>query len=191
MMLLQATGLVAGYGRPVVGPVDIALHRGEVLGLAGPNGAGKSTLLAALAGSVRCFAGSILRAPGVALSWQTQRQPAVAGIPLNGRELLALTGAAPAGLPPWLASRLEERLDRLSGGQLQFLHLWACLQAPAEVILLDEPTNNLDPDGVAALAAAIAQRAAAGAGILLVSHDERFVTATCQRQVLLKGAAES
>ncbi|PZR19096.1 MAG: ABC transporter, partial [Azospira oryzae] len=77
--------------------------------------------------------------------------------------------------------------DRLSGGQLQFLHLWACLQAPADVILLDEPTNNLDPQGVAALGAAIAARAAAGAGIVLVSHDDDFVAAACQRVVRLPG----
>lgn len=185
--LLSVSALVAGYGRPVVGPVDFSLARGEVLGLAGPNGSGKSTLLSALAGAGRRFAGSVDLAPGAEISWQTQRQPAVAGIPLNGCELLGLTGASAVGLPPWLAARLEARLDRLSGGQLQFLHLWACLQAPADVILLDEPTNNLDPQGVAALGAAIAARAAAGAGIVLVSHDDDFVAAACQRVIRLPG----
>lgn len=183
--LLNVTGLVAGYTRPVVGPVDFALEPGQVLGLTGPNGSGKSTLLAALVNPARRFAGSVATAPGIHLSLQTQRQPGVAGVPLCGRELLALTGATAAGLPEWLASRLGERLDRLSGGQLQFLHLWACLQAPGEVVLLDEPTNNLDPEGVGALEAAIAARAGSGAGILLVSHDERFVAATCSRIVSL------
>lgn len=191
MHLLTVSDLSAGYGRPVVGPVDFTLDRGEVLGLAGPNGSGKSTLLAALVGSARRFSGSARLAVGAEISWQTQRQPAVAGIPLNGRELLALTGAATAGLPAWLAARLEERLDRLSGGQLQFLHLWACLQAPADVVLLDEPTNNLDPEGVAALESAIGARAAAGAGVLLVSHDERFVAAVCRRVVHLAGGRPS
>lgn len=185
--LLAVSALVAGHVRPVVGPVDFTLARGEVLGLAGANGAGKSTLLAALAGAARRFSGTVRQAPGVRLSWQAQQQPEVAGLPLNGRELLALTGASPAGLPPWLAGCLEERLDRLSGGQLQFLHLWACLQAPAEVLLLDEPGNNLDPQGLAALGAAIAARAAAGAGLLLVSHDAGFMAATCHRVLQLPG----
>jgi len=187
MTLLTVSALTAGYARPVVGPVDFTLAKGEVLGLAGPNGSGKSTLLAALVGSARRFGGQVVLAPGAEISWQTQRQPAVAGVPLNGRELLTLTGATPDGLPSWLATRLEERLDRLSGGQLQFLHLWACLQAPADVVLLDEPTNNLDPEGIAALSGAVAARAAAGGGVLLVSHDDRFVDATCQRVVHLGG----
>lgn len=187
MTLLQVCGLRAGYRQPVVGPVDFSLSQGEILGLSGPNGSGKSTLLAALVGSARRFSGSVTLAPGRQISWQTQHQPAVAGVPLSGKELLALTGASGAGLPPWLAVRLDERLDRLSGGQLQFLHLWACLEAPAEVVLLDEPTNNLDPEGVQALESAIANRAAAGAGIILVSHDERFVAAVCHRVLHLQG----
>jgi len=184
-MLIEVRNLVAGYASPVVGPLSFALARGEVLGLTGANGCGKSTLLAALAGGVRIFAGEVRRAPGVQLTVQTQMQPDFAGVPLSGGELLRLTGASPAGLPPWLADRLGERLDRLSGGQRQYLHLWACLQAPGDVVLLDEPTNNLDPAGVAHLAGALRARAAAGAGLIVVSHDAGFVAAACGRSLQL------
>ncbi|MFZ4537418.1 ATP-binding cassette domain-containing protein [Propionivibrio sp.] len=183
--LFEIDALSAGYTRPVVGPVSLRLGGGEVLGLVGPNGCGKSTLLAALSGSARIFSGRIDKRPGLRLSLQQQQPPQIDGVPFNGAELLALTGAGAEGLPPWLASRLSERLDRLSGGQLQFLYLWACLQAPADVVLLDEPTNNLDPEGVAFLEVALRQRAGEGAGLLVVSHDARFIDAVCDRTLVL------
>jgi ATPase subunit of ABC transporter with duplicated ATPase domains len=187
--LLGVEALVAGYAAPVVGPVSLSLCRGEIVGLVGPNGCGKSTLLAALVDPARMLAGRIERAPGVQVVLQTQHQPDAVGVPLSGRDLLSLTGAGAEGLPPWLADRLDSRLDRLSGGQRQFLHLWACLEAPGEVVLLDEPTNNLDPQGVAALLDALRRRAADGAALLLVSHDPAFVAEACSRvQRLGEGA---
>lgn len=183
--LLEVDALTAGYTRPVVGPVSLQLAGGEILGIVGPNGVGKSTLLAALTGSARIFSGCINKRPRLRLSLQQQQPPQIEGVPFSGVELLALTGASPQGLPPWLAPHLTERLDHLSGGQLQFLTLWACLQAPANVVLLDEPTNNLDPDGVTFLEGALRRRAGEGAGLLLVSHDARFIDAVCDRTVAL------
>lgn len=183
--LLEVDDLTAGYARPVVGPVSLRLGGGEVLGIVGPNGCGKSTLLAALTGSAQIFSGRIDKRPDLRISLQQQQAPAIEGIPFNGAELLALTGASAVGLPPWLDSLLAERLDRLSGGQLQFLYLWACLQAPADVVLLDEPTNNLDPDGVSFLEVALRRRACEGASLLVVSHDARFIGAVCDRTVVL------
>jgi len=107
-------------------------------------------------------------------------------LPLSGRELLALTDASPDGLPPWLAGRLDLRLDRLSGGQQHYLALWAILQAPADLVLLDEPTNNLDMAGVAHLASALRARVASGSGIVLVSHDHDFVAQVCDQVVVLR-----
>jgi ATPase subunit of ABC transporter with duplicated ATPase domains len=184
-LLLDVDALSAGYARPVVGPLSLRLAGGEVLGIVGPNGCGKSTLLAALTGSARIFSGRVGKPPGLRLSLQQQQTPEVEGLPFNGQELLALTGATAEGLPPWLNARLGLRLDQLSGGQLQFLTLWACLQAPADVVLLDEPTNNLDPDGVGVLETAVRKRAEEGAGVLLVSHDARFIDAVCDRKVVL------
>jgi len=184
-VLLEVDALSAGYVRPVVGPVSLSLAGGEILGIVGPNGCGKSTLLGALIGSARIFSGTVKKQKGLRLSLQQQHTPAIEGIPFNGRELLSLTGAGGEGLPPWLATRLSERLDKLSGGQLQFLSLWACLQAPADVVLLDEPTNNLDPEGVVFLEGALCRRAAEGVGLLIVSHDARFMDVVCDRTVVL------
>ena len=189
-MLLQARGLVAGWQRPATAPLDFALESGRILGLTGPNGAGKTTVLSALAGSARFFSGTLERRPGLRLSLQTQDVPPVAGVPLSGRELLALTGAAENGLPSWLVSRLDERLDRLSGGQRHYLALWAVLQAPADLILLDEPTNNLDAAGVAHLTGVLRGLAGSGSGIVVVSHDHEFVEAACDKVIVLREAGD-
>lgn len=184
--LLSVENLTAGWSLaagPVIGPVSFAVRGGEIVGLAGPNGAGKSTLLAAISGAAQIFAGAVTHAPGARLALQMQQLPEIDGVPLAGEELLQLTGAPATGLPPWLQRRLSERLDQLSGGQRQFLHLWACLDAPGEVVLLDEPTNSLDPAGVEFLVIALRQRAAAGAGIVLVSHDADFLASVCNRIV--------
>lgn len=186
--LLRLAGVVAGWQQPATAPLDLTLMAGEVVGLTGPNGVGKSTMLAAITGRARIFAGHIERPPGLRLSLQTQEVPPLLGLPLSGRELLALTGAAAAGLPAWLAERLDLRLDRLSGGQRHYLALWAVLEAPADLILLDEPTNNLDAAGTRHLARHLRERAAAGSTILVVSHDAAFVEAACDRVLTLEVA---
>lgn len=183
--LLQLEAVVAGWQQPATAPINLALQAGEVVGLTGPNGVGKSTLLAALAGRSTVFSGRIRQQPGLRIALQTQDVPPVVGLPLSGRELLQLTGAGADGLPSWLAEKLDWRLDRLSGGQRHYLALWAVLQAPADLVLLDEPTNNLDTAGVAHLTAHLRERAAAGAGMLVVSHDAAFVDAVCDRVVTL------
>jgi ATPase subunit of ABC transporter with duplicated ATPase domains len=185
-ILIRAQALVAGWSQPATAPLDFVLESGRILGLTGANGVGKSTLLAALAGRARIFSGVLEQRPGLRLALQTQDVPPVAGLPLSGRELLALTGATTDGLPPWLVGRLDERLDRLSGGQRHYLGLWAILRAPADLVLLDEPTNNLDAAGVAHLAGALRALAGTGVGLVVVSHDHEFVEAVCDQVITLR-----
>jgi ATPase subunit of ABC transporter with duplicated ATPase domains len=172
----------AGYDEPVVGPLSFVLGAGEVVALWGPNGSGKTTAMNAIGGSARVFAGTIARRPGLRVSHQQQNPLSLRDIPLSGRELLALTGGNAQALPDSLQPLLERRLSELSGGQLQLLQVWACLTAPVDVALLDEPTNNVDAAGVALLERVIAQERHRRA-ILLVSHDRRFVEALGARIV--------
>jgi ATPase subunit of ABC transporter with duplicated ATPase domains len=189
-VLIRATALVAGWQRPATAPLDFALETGRILGLTGPNGVGKTTLLSALAGRARVFSGVLEARPGLRLSLQTQDVPPVEGVPLSGRELLALTGATTDGLPPWLLGRLDDRLDRLSGGQRHYLTLWAVLQTPADLVLLDEPTNNLDTAGVNHLASVLRRLAGSGTGLVVVSHDHEFVETVCDQVIVLRGVGD-
>ncbi|MEY4591599.1 MAG: hypothetical protein RIR18_494 [Pseudomonadota bacterium] len=188
-VLLRLDNLKTGWATPMVGPVSLQVKRGEVVGLCGPNGIGKSTVLAAISGSATVFSGGIWRAPDCKVTLQTQQQPSLQGLPLNGHELLALTGASPAGLPHWLTDKLTHRVDTLSGGQRQYLVLWAVLNSDADLILLDEPSNNLDVAGSQHLATAIRARAQRaknrGAGVLLVSHEAELLAVACDRCVEL------
>lgn len=181
---------MAGWQQPATAPLDLNLAAGRIIGLTGPNGVGKTTVLSALAGRARVFSGVLKLSLGLRVALQTQDIPPLSGLPLSGRELLALSQAASSGLPPWLLERLDLRLDRLSGGQRHYLALWAILQAPADVVLLDEPTNNLDAAGAEHLASALRQRAGSGAGIILVSHDADFVRMVCDQVVVLAGISD-
>jgi ATPase subunit of ABC transporter with duplicated ATPase domains len=184
--LLHVEGLVAGWQRPAMRALDLRLAAGEVVGLTGPNGVGKSTVLAALAGRATVFSGRIERRPGLRIALQTQDVPPLGGLPLSGRDLFGLTGASADGLPAWLGGRLDERLDRLSGGQRHYLALWAVLQAPADLVLLDEPTNNLDAAGVTHLTGHLHDRARGGTGLVVVSHDAAFVESVCDRVLVME-----
>lgn len=180
--LLTADRLVAGYTSPITPPVSFRLHAGEVLGLLGPNGSGKSTVLRAIMGTARIFGGTLHKEPGIRLAHQRQRPLRLRQMPIRGRELLRLCGADQEPLPERLRPLLNQRLDRLSGGQLQFLQTWACLGSGAELILLDEPTNNLDPDGIEALAESFAHLGEHQA-VLLVSHEKTFTARICTHVV--------
>lgn len=191
--LLRIDHLVAGYGRPVVGPISLEILPGEVVGLWGANGCGKSTLLNAIADRADVLAGRIVRRPGLVLAYQEQQPVRLPTMPVTGRELLGYAGASLEGLPADLQPALRQRLDRLSGGQYQLLCVWAALAGPADLILLDEPTNNLDPEREALLTAMLnrlgqttrghAGGRIAGRGVLLVSHERRFLDGACTRVV--------
>jgi ATPase subunit of ABC transporter with duplicated ATPase domains len=178
--LLSYRDVVAGYASPVVGPVSFELREGDVLGLVGPNGCGKSTLIGALTGASRLFSGDVVRAPGVAIAYQRQRPVRETDVPLRADELLHLTGAGSSDPPESLRPLLRTRVDRLSGGQFQLLNVWACLGGEARIVVLDEPTNNMDPGAVDALADLL-HSTRADRAVLVVTHDARFLSSVSAR----------
>lgn len=180
--LLSYRGVVAGWTAPVVGPISFDLSEGELVALVGPNGCGKSTLIGAFTGAARTFSGLVAKREGATAAVQRQHPVREAEIPLNGHELLKLTGAHHRPPPPILSPLLDSRIDRLSGGQFQILSVWACLASDAAIVILDEPTNNMATATVEMLVPLL-EASRPGRGILVVTHDERFLSRAAGRRV--------
>ena len=173
---------MAGYARPVVGPLSFSVESGHVVGLGGPNGVGKSTILRSITGVAHVFAGRIRRANDLTLAHQWQRPELPPELALLGGELFSLLGADPGHAPDMIRPLLAKPLYKLSGGQYQLLHTFACLCSPARLVLMDEPTNNLDGRALEALSS-ILNRLDPDRAVLLVSHEASFLERHCTRTV--------
>jgi len=181
--ILEVDSLVAGYKAPVVGPLSFHLEEGEIVGLAGPNGAGKSTVLGAIIGKTRVFSGSVRRRPGIRVGIQSQAPVRLTEMPITGLDFLHITGADRHAVPEALQPLLPKRLDLLSGGQYQLMNVWACLGCTAQLVLLDEPTNNMDPRATATLVDVLHASRENGRGVLVISHEHEFLEKVCTRLV--------
>lgn len=185
-------------GRAVVDGVSFHVAPGEIVGLIGLNGAGKTSLIECLAGLAAADGGDVRiagHAPGSvaarAASGVLLQQP---GLPARLRvgEALALFAglhgvAVEAGLVAALGleALAEARVDRLSGGQAQRLALAIAMNGAPPVLLLDEPGTALDPAMRRDLAQLLAARRAAGAAVLMATHDLAEAASLCDRVLLL------
>lgn len=179
-MLIVCEQLIAGFVEPRLGPVSLQLAAGERRLVTGPNGSGKSLLLKAMLGQARVFSGSIRRDPELAVGYLAQEHSRPALWPLNGRDWFAAMHTHPPS-DPWITELLNQRLDRLSGGQWQLLRLAAVAQSAAHedrpgLLLLDEPSNHLDI-GVRERALALLAQVPERVGMLITSHDRAFIEA--------------
>ncbi len=186
---LRATGLtVRRGGRTLLDRVDIAIEPGPLTVIMGPNGAGKSLLLRVLATLIRPDEGLVTwggtlpdrrRAPRLGFVFQKPvmlRRSAienvryalkVAGIAGTERERRAAEALEAAGL-----TRLAAAPARvLSGGEQQRLAIARALATRPEVLLLDEPTANLDPGATQAIEAQVQAAHRAGTTVAFVTHD--------------------
>ena len=186
---------VVGLRVDGVGPIDFCLAKGECLVLGGHSGAGKSRLLRAIAdldvheGSVSCqgIAARDLkpsdwrRRVGLLAAdsqWWRDRVGEHFGTPPAMEQLQALD------LAPGL---LDELVARLSSGERQRFALLRLLANRPRVLLLDEPTANLDQDNVARVEKLVAAYMAdQSAGVLWVSHDPRQTTRVARRTLWME-----
>jgi energy-coupling factor transport system ATP-binding protein len=170
-------------GAAILRGVDVTLAPGERVALLGRNGAGKSTLLRHLAGLQRPTRGRVDAAGRVGLLLQNPGDYLV--------HERAGDEASPAALAAVGLGHAAGRHPRdLSGGERQRLALAVVLDgedgpAPPAALLLDEPTRGMDRGAKAALATRLRRLAAAGAAVLVATHDVEFAAAFAERAVLL------
>lgn len=172
----------AGYApnRPVIRELGLAITGPERLAITGPNGSGKTTLLALITGKLAPWTGTVrLGVEHAVLDQQVSLLDPQTSIRDNFRRLnpAADENACRASLARFMfrAEAALQIVSGLSGGQLLRAGLACVLGAsPPPLLILDEPTNNLDLDSIAAVEAGL--RAYDGA-LLVVSHDEAFLQA--------------
>lgn len=185
----HARGLVfeAG-GRRLIDGLDLTLRLGVRTVVMGPNGAGKSLLLRLLHGLLEPSAGAILwggRPPGHAVRLRQAmvfQRPvllrrsaranieyalAVAGVARHERAARAEAALARARLGHLAGSPARV----LSGGEQQLLSIARALATAPEILILDEPTSNLDPAATKAIEALLGAVRAEGVGVVLITHD--------------------
>jgi ABC-2 type transport system ATP-binding protein len=203
---LRITGLVKDYGKVhAVRGIDLEVRRGEVYGFLGPNGAGKSTTIRCLLDLLRPTAGHIEvlgldpRRDGVALRRRIAYIPGELRLPerQTGEQLVAaigrLRGRLDAGRTRTLAQRLDldlgRRLRDLSSGNRRKVALLLAFLSDAELLVLDEPTNGLDPLMQHEFLRMAREAREAGVTIFLSSHVLSEVQRAADRVAVLRDGA--
>ena len=182
--LVEARGLGHGYGgRTIFRGVDLFIGPGSRLGLLGPNGCGKSTLIRLLLGVETPAEGTVLRADGLQVAYFQQTREA-----LDPERTLAETLCPDGDHVTFRGARVHVRgylerflfehdqmntpAGRLSGGEQSRLLLAMLMLREAQILVLDEPTNDLDLPTLAVLEEALTGFDGA---VLLVTHDRYFL----------------
>ena len=208
-MMLEVAGLRAGYGRiPILAGIDLAVKQGEFVGILGHNGMGKTTLLKALMGYIPATAGRVtLDGKDITrLAPQLRARRGIGYVP-QGREIfpalsvrdnlrvgciLAKTDEAATirdmlGLFPRLARLIDRTGGALSGGEQQLLALARCLCGGPRLILLDEPTEGIQPSIIDEIVETLQTlRRARDLTVVLVEQNLQFIAALSERVLIIQ-----
>lgn len=214
--MLEAKDITINYGeRTAVANASLRVQAGSVTAILGPNGAGKSSLLRALNGSIKPSAGEVtldglplksLSRRTISRKVATVAQEADFRFPVTVLEFVLGGRYAWASMSAWgweteedlriadealretqLQDFSDRRMNELSGGERQRAVLARALATGAPILLLDEPTANLDVAHQAAILACVRERCDhRGAGAVVVTHDINLAAEFADRVMLLK-----
>jgi len=182
-------------GRPIVRSLDLTIQRGDRLALIGPNGAGKSTLLKLILGELAPDSGSVTLGTNLSAAYfdqlraQLDEEKTVAETVCPGGDWIEV-GATRKHVMTYLGDylfpprRATAPVKTLSGGERNRLLLARLFALPANLLVLDEPTNDLDIESLDLLESVLADYAGT---LLLVSHDRAFLDAIATQSLVAEG----
>lgn len=211
-MMLEVSELAAGYGRiPILGGVSFSVAQGEFVGILGHNGMGKTTLLRALMGYIPATAGRIvLESADITRAEPYRRARAGMGYVPQGREIFPGLSVrdnlrmGAVGRPKDEARaidsvletfpRLKPLIDRaggaLSGGEQQLLAMARCLAGNPRLILLDEPTEGIQPSIIDEIAETLLSLRSKGKlTMILVEQNLDFIATLSERVLIIQKGA--
>ncbi|HJU51876.1 MAG TPA: energy-dependent translational throttle protein EttA [Acidimicrobiia bacterium] len=197
--VINAEGVDKGYGdRLLIDDLSFSLPPAGIIGVVGPNGAGKTTLFRMIIGTEQPDSGSFEIGPSVELAYVDQSRDAldpsktvfqeVSGgtdfIKVGNREINSRAYVASLNFK---GSDQQKKVSTLSGGERNRVHLGKMLRTGGNVILLDEPTNDLDVDTLRALEEALL--AFPGCAVV-ISHDRWFLDRVCTHLLSFEGDSQ-
>lgn len=202
--MLRLAGLSRRYGDTIaLDDLSFKVDAGEVVGFLGPNGAGKTTAMRSVLGIVQPDSGEVLwkgnpvqHRDRLTFGYMPEER-GLYGTMLVLEQLVYLARlhgmerrAAESSAQQWLETlgltdRAGSRLDALSMGNQQRVQLAAALVHDPELLVLDEPFSGLDPTGIEALSAVLAERARQGVAVVFSSHQLDLVENLCERVVII------
>lgn len=196
-LIVDARGLSKHYGdQRLVDDFSMRVTRGARIGLVGPNGAGKTTLLKMLVGELEPDSGSVKLAQNLEFASLDQRRSALRAdwtvaetltegsgdmVEVNGQRKHVMAYMKDFLFAP---EQANTPIEVLSGGERARLLLARALALPSNVLILDEPTNDLDLETLDLLQDLIANYAGT---VFLVSHDRDFIDRTCTSVLMSEG----
>jgi len=183
-LVLKAEHLSKGFGdHLLIEDLSFDLPRGGIVGVIGPNGAGKTTLFRMITGQEPANGGDLRTGETVALGYVDQSRDTLAGTATVWEEISGgqdeidlgkrkMQSRAYVGAFNFKGADQQKKVGQLSGGERNRVHLAKILKSGANVILLDEPTNDLDTETLSALEEALL--AFPGCAVV-ISHDRFFL----------------
>jgi len=182
--VIELTGVSKGYGdRLLIDDLSFKVPPGAIVGVIGPNGAGKSTLFRMITGKEKADKGKIAIGPTVKMAYVDQSRDALEGEKTvweyisDGADILTvgkfeMPSRAYLGRFNIRGADQQKKVGTLSGGERGRVHLAKTMLAGANVLLLDEPSNDLDVETLRALEEALLEFAGC---VLVTSHDRWFL----------------
>jgi ATP-binding cassette subfamily F protein uup len=199
-LVIEARGLnktFPGAAQPIVRDFSVRIMRGDRIGVVGPNGAGKTTLLDLLLKRSAPDAGLVRHGAQIEMAYVDQRRSNVRPqdtirdtlAPLGGDHINVRGRSRHIGAYAkdflFAPEQLRQPVSALSGGERSRLALAAALARPANLLVLDEPTNDLDMDTLDALEEALS---AYDGTVIVVSHDRAFLDGVATQIIGARGA---